>query len=224
MVVVMKEMASEEQTRKVIDRLIQIGFDVHRSTATTHTVLGAVGGAVVDSREIELLDGVREVIRIRASYKLASREFKPQGTTVKLGPSGREVNVGGHEVMMMAGPCTVESREQMSAIAEFMKGCGVRILRGGAFKPRTSPYSFQGLGETGLMYLRKAADRYGLLVISEVMNQTQLPLFLDNADILQIGARNMQNVDLLKEVGKVRRPVQALRRPPKNGFCAPSTS
>jgi 3-deoxy-7-phosphoheptulonate synthase len=213
MVVVMQEGAKEELIQNVIDRLIQMGFDVHRSTGAAHTVLGAVGGAAVDPRQFELLEGVHEVVKISASYKLASRAFKPDGTIVKIGPPGRQVAVGGQDVVMMAGPCTVESREQMETIAGLMKEAGVQILRGGAFKPRTSPYSFQGMGEDGLRVLRDAADKYGLLVVSEVMNQTQIPLFLEHADLLQVGARNMQNFDLLKELGKVRKPVLLKRGP-----------
>jgi 3-deoxy-7-phosphoheptulonate synthase len=213
MVVVMQEGAKEELIQNVIDRLIQMGFDVHRSTGAAHTVLGAVGGAAVDPRQFELLEGVHEVVKISASYKLASRAFKPDGTIVKIGTPGRQVAVGGQDVVMMAGPCTVESREQMETIAGVMKNAGVRILRGGAFKPRTSPYSFQGLGEDGLRVLRDAADKYGLLVVSEVMNQTQIPLFLEHADLLQVGARNMQNFDLLKELGKVTKPVLLKRGP-----------
>jgi 3-deoxy-7-phosphoheptulonate synthase len=213
MVVVMQEGAKEEQIQKVIDRLVQIGFDVHRSTGTTYTVLGVVGGKPVDPAEVEVLEGVREVIRISAQYKLASRAFKPEGTVVKVGPKDRQVEVGGNDVVMMAGPCTVESEEQMNAIAPIMKDAGVRVLRGGAFKPRTSPYSFQGHGEDGLRILRDAADKNGLLVISEVMNQTQIPMFLEYVDILQVGARNMQNFDLLKELAKVRKPVLLKRGP-----------
>ncbi len=209
----MHEGAKEEQIQNVIDRLIQMGFDVHRSTGAAHTVLGAVGGAPVDHRDIELLEGVREVVKISASYKLASRAFKPEGTVVKVGPPGRQVEIGGRSVVMMAGPCTVESGEQITAIAAIMNDCGIRILRGGAFKPRTSPYSFQGMGEEGLTVLRQAADRYNLIVVSEIMNQTQIPLFLDYVDILQVGARNMQNFDLLKELAKVKRPVLLKRGP-----------
>jgi 3-deoxy-7-phosphoheptulonate synthase len=213
MVVVMQERASEEQIQNVIDRLIQMGFDVHRSTGSAHTVLGAVGGAPVDHRDIELLEGVREVVKISASYKLASRAFKPDGTVVKIGPPGRQIEIGGRNVVMMAGPCTVESAEQVDAIAGVMRECGIRVIRGGAFKPRTSPYSFQGMGEEGLKVLRKAADKNGLIVISEVMNQTQIPMFLEYVDVLQVGARNMQNFDLLKELAKVRRPVLLKRGP-----------
>jgi 3-deoxy-7-phosphoheptulonate synthase len=213
MVVVMQEGASEEQVQNVIDRLIQIGFDVHRSTGASHTVLGAVGGAQVDPRDIELLEGVREVVKISASYKLASRAFRPDGTIVKVGPPGNQIEVGGRDVVMMAGPCTVESAEQIMTIAGIMKENGIRVLRGGAFKPRTSPYSFQGMGEEGLKVLREAADKYGLLVVSEIMNHTQIPLFCEQVDILQVGARNMQNFDLLKELAKVRKPVLLKRGP-----------
>jgi 3-deoxy-7-phosphoheptulonate synthase len=213
MVVVMQERATEDEIQSVIDRLIQMGFDVHRSTGASHTVLGAVGGAPVDHRDIELLDGVREVVKISASYKLASRAFKPEGTVVKIGPPGREIEIGGRDVVMMAGPCTVESAEQIMTIAGIMKENGIKVLRGGAFKPRTSPYSFQGMGEEGLKVLRDAADKYGLIVVSEIMNQTQIPMFLEHVDILQVGARNMQNFDLLKELAKVRRPVLLKRGP-----------
>jgi 3-deoxy-7-phosphoheptulonate synthase len=213
MVVVMQEGAKEEQIQNVIDRLIQMGFDVHRSTGAAHTLLGAVGGAPVDHRDVELLEGVREVVKISASYKLASRVFKPEGTVVKVGPPGHQIEIGGRKVVMMAGPCTVESAEQISTVAAVMSDCGIRILRGGAFKPRTSPYSFQGMGEEGLKVLRQAADKHNLLVVSEIMNQTQIPMFLEHVDILQVGARNMQNFDLLKELAKVRRPVLLKRGP-----------
>ena len=213
MIVVMQEGATEEQIQNVIDRLVQMGFDVHRSTGAAHTVLGAVGGAPVDHRDIELLEGVREVIKISGSYKLASRAFKPGGTVVKVGPPGRQFEIGGRNIVMMAGPCTVESAEQIDTIAGIMRECSIRILRGGAFKPRTSPYSFQGMGEEGLKVLRAAADKNDLIVISEIMNQTQIPMFLDYVDILQVGARNMQNFDLLKELAKVRKPVLLKRGP-----------
>ena len=213
MVVVMHEGASEEQIQSVIDRLIHMGFDVHRSTGSAHTVLGAVGGAPVDHRDVELLEGVREVVKISASYKLASRAFKPDGTIVKIGPPGRQIEIGGRDVVMMAGPCTVESAEQVDTIAGIMRECGIRVIRGGAFKPRTSPYSFQGMGEEGLKVLRNAADKNGLIAISEIMNQTQIPMFLEYVDVLQVGARNMQNFDLLKELAKVRKPVLLKRGP-----------
>src|SRR5256885_10946732 len=127
MVVVMQEGAREEQIQNVIDRLIQMGFDVHRSTGAAHTVLGAVGGAPVDPRDIELLEGVREVIKVSASYKLASRAFKPDGSVIKVGPPGRQIEIGGRDVVMMAGPCTVESAPQIMTIAGIMSDCGIRV-------------------------------------------------------------------------------------------------
>jgi 3-deoxy-7-phosphoheptulonate synthase len=205
----MEESATEEQVAAVIDKLVRLGFDIHRSTGVRHTVLGAVGDRTIDWRDIELLDGVKEVLRVSAPYKLASRAFKPEPTEVKVG----DVVIGGPEVIMMAGPCTVESRDQVMAIAEIVSRNGARVLRGGAFKPRTSPYSFQGLGEEGLKYLRQAADRYDLLVVSEVMEPAQIPLFIRYVDILQIGARNMQNFNLLREVGRVNKPILLKRGP-----------
>lgn len=208
MVVVMQEGASEPQIQAVIDRLVGMGFDIHRSTGVRHTVLGAVGAKIdFDVRDIEVLQGVAEVLRISAPYKLASRAFRPQGTIVKVGPPGREVEIGGQEVIMMAGPCSVESQDQIQRSAEIVASCGARLLRGGAFKPRTSPYSFQGLGEEGLRYLREAADRCGLLVVSEVMDSSDLAMMLRYVDLLQVGARNMQNYNLLRGLGKVDKPV-----------------
>jgi 3-deoxy-7-phosphoheptulonate synthase len=209
MVIVMDETATEEQISGVIDKLVKLGFDIHRSTGVRHTVLGAVGGRVVDTRDIELLEGVKEVLRISAPYKLASRAFKPEGTRVKI----KDVVIGGPEVVMMAGPCTVESRDRVMAIAEIVSQGGAKVLRGGAFKPRTSPYSFQGMGEEGLRYMRQAADRFDMLVVSEVMEPSQIPLFIRYVDILQIGARNMQNFNLLREVGRIDKPVLLKRGP-----------
>ncbi len=205
MVVVMHEGATEEEIQRVINKLMEMGFDTHRSTGVRHTVLGAVGGKVdFDTRDIELLDGVEEVLRISAPYKLASRAFRPEGSLVELGDG---VVVGGEKVVMMAGPCSIESAEQIETIAALIAKLGIRVLRGGAFKPRTSPYSFQGLGPKGLEYLRRAAQRHQLLTVSEVMDQTQIPLMLEYVDVLQVGARNMQNYNLLKELGKVSKPI-----------------
>ncbi len=205
MVVVMHEGATEEEIQRVINKLMEMGFDTHRSTGVRHTVLGAVGGKVdFDTRDIELLDGVEEVLRISAPYKLASRAFRPEGSLVQLGDG---VVVGGEKVVMMAGPCSIESAEQIETIAALIAKLGIRVLRGGAFKPRTSPYSFQGLGPKGLEYLRRAAQRHQLLTVSEVMDQTQIPLMLEYVDVLQVGARNMQNYNLLKELGKVSKPI-----------------
>jgi 3-deoxy-7-phosphoheptulonate synthase len=205
MVVVMQEGAGEEQIQHVIDRLVSAGFDVHRSTGASQTVLGAVGThGEFDPRDIEVLDGVREVVRITQPYKLASRAFRPQGTIVKL-PGN--VNVGGTEIVVAAGPCSVENPEQIEIIAARVAKAGARILRGGAFKPRSSPYSFQGHGEKGLRMLRDAADRSGLLVCSEVMDASQIELMTPYVDIFQVGARNMQNYFLLRALGTVEKPV-----------------
>ena len=200
----MQQGAGEEQIDAVIERLTELGFDVHRSTGVIHTVLGGVGGKEdFDLDVFELMDGVKEAHRITSPYKLASRSFKPGGTVVKI----RGVEIGARRVVVMAGPCSVESRDQIERSAEIVAGGGAQVIRGGAFKPRSSPYSFQGLGEEGLKLLREAADRHGLLVASEVMDQTQIPLVAQYADILQVGARNMQNFTLLRELGKQRRPV-----------------
>jgi 3-deoxy-7-phosphoheptulonate synthase len=205
MVVVMQEGATEDAIQHAINKLMDMGFDIHRSTGARHTVLGAVGAKVdFDTRDIELLEGVEEVLRITAPYKLASRHFRPDGSLVNL---GRGVTIGGEEVVVMAGPCSVESSEQIGSIAATVAASGARVLRGGAFKPRSSPYSFQGIGHRGLELMRHAADKHNLCVVSEVMDQTQIPLMLDYVDMLQVGARNMQNYNLLKELGKVAKPV-----------------
>jgi 3-deoxy-7-phosphoheptulonate synthase len=204
MLVVMQQGATEAQIEKIIARLVEDGFDVHRSTGVIHTVLGGVGGNEnFDTAVVELMDGVKEVHRIISSYKLASRGFRPAGTVVKI----RDIEIGGGKVVVMAGPCSVESRDQIERSADIVADGGASVIRGGAFKPRSSPYSFQGMGEEGLKLLRNAADRRGLLVISEVMDATQIPLLAAYSDILQIGARNMQNFNLLRELGKLRKPV-----------------
>ncbi len=208
MLVVMQEGAREDQIVAVIDRLVEMGFTVHRSTGVMHTVLGGVGPAdSFDPADFEAMDGVKECHRIVSPYKLASRHFKPQGTVIKI----KNVEIGGKHVVTMAGPCSVESREQMEAVADVVADAGAQVMRGGAFKPRSSPYSFQGMGEEGLKLMREAADRRGLLIISEVMDSSQLPLLTQYSDILQIGARNMQNYNLLREVGKVRTPAMLKR-------------
>jgi 3-deoxy-7-phosphoheptulonate synthase len=205
MVVVMHSGASDEQIQHVIDRLVSTGFDVHRSTGETNTVLGAVGvHPDFDARDIELLDGVREVVRITQPYKLASRAFRPEGTIVDLGKGAK---VGGTEVVVAAGPCAVESKAQIDSVAERVAQFGAKILRAGAFKPRSSPYAFQGMGEAGLKLMREAADRNGLQVVSEVMDPSQVELMLAYVDVLQVGARNMQNYHLLRALGEVRKPV-----------------
>jgi 3-deoxy-7-phosphoheptulonate synthase len=204
MLVVMQQGATEAQIEKMIARLVEDGFDVHRSTGVIHTVLGGVGGKEdFDTAVVELMEGVKEVHRIISPYKLASRAFRPAGTVVRI----RDVEIGDGKVVVMAGPCSVESRDQIERAADIVADAGARVIRGGAFKPRSSPYSFQGMGEEGLKLLRQAADRRGLLVISEVMDSSQIPLLAAYSDILQIGARNMQNFNLLRELAKLRKPV-----------------
>ena len=205
MVIVMHEGATEEQIQHVIDRVVSSGFDVHRSTGASHTVLGAVGvHRDFDHRDFELLEGVREVVRITQPFKLASRHFKPQGTIIDL---GRGVKIGGDEIVVAAGPCSVESPEQIHAVAEAVSKTGARILRAGAFKPRTSPYAFQGLGEKGLQLIRDAADKFKLFVVSEVMDLSQIEMMGQYVDIFQVGARNMQNYFLLRALGEIPKPV-----------------
>jgi 3-deoxy-7-phosphoheptulonate synthase len=205
MIVAMQEGADEPQIQSVIEHLVKMGFEVHRSTGARMTVLGAVGSGIdFDIRILELLPGVQEVHRISSPYKLAGRSFRPEGTVVRL---GNDVAIGGPEVVVMAGPCSVESREQLFTTADAVAKAGAKVLRGGAFKPRSSPYSFQGYGEEALKLLREAGDQFKLLVISEVMEISQIPLLLPYVDILQVGARNMQNFNLLRELGKIRKPV-----------------
>jgi 3-deoxy-7-phosphoheptulonate synthase len=205
MIVAMQEIATEEQIQNVIEHLVRMGFSVHRTTGVRQTVLAAVGARVdFDTRNLEVLSGVQEVHRISAPYKLAGRSFRPEGTIVEL-PNG--LRIGGDEVVVMAGPCSVESRDQLFTCARQVADAGARVLRGGAFKPRSSPYSFQGLGLDGLKLLREAGERFNLMVISEVMEISQIEVMLPYVDILQVGARNMQNFNLLRELGKVKKPV-----------------
>jgi 3-deoxy-7-phosphoheptulonate synthase len=200
----MQEGASAAEVDKVVERLELMGFSVHRSTGANRTILGVVGADVRgDPRLVETFDGVQEVVNISEPYKLASRAFRPQGTVVRLD----DVRIGGDEVVVMAGPCSAESDEQVHATAAAVKRAGAKVLRGGAFKPRSSPYSFQGLGEDGLRMLRDAATAHNLKLVSEVMDVSQIDVVARYADILQVGARNMQNFSLLRELGHARKPV-----------------
>jgi 3-deoxy-7-phosphoheptulonate synthase len=204
MFIVMQEGATEEQIQRVIDSLVALNFTVHRSTGMVHTVLGGVGPeGELDPAQFAVLDGVKEAHRIMSPYKLASRSFRPTGTVVRV----KDVEIGGESIVSMAGPCSIESEDQIGRIAGIVAAAGAKVIRGGAFKPRSSPYSFQGMGETGLRLIRAAADAHRLLVVSEVMDQTQIPMMLDYVDIFQVGARNMQNFNLLKELGRVKKPV-----------------
>jgi len=200
----MEDHATEQQVQIVTDKIKTLGFEVHRSDGKERTVLGAVGEKRgIDKRDLELLSGVREVVSITKAYKLASREIHHEDTILNVG----DVKIGGDNIVIMAGPCAVESRELLFTTAELLKKNGAQVIRGGAFKPRTSPYSFQGLGEEGLKYLREAGDKYKLAVVSEVMDVSQIEMMLQYIDIFQVGARNMQNFWLLKELGKIRKPV-----------------
>ena len=205
MIVAMQDHATEEEIQNVVERMMEIGFNVHRTTGTVQTILAGVGTpGAFDHKEFEVFAGVAEVIRISSPYKLAGRSFRPEGTVVRF-PNG--VTIGGEQVAVMAGPCSVENREQIFACAKIVKDAGAKFLRGGAFKPRSSPYSFQGLGLNALKLMREAADAYGLLVVSEVMEISQIELMMPYVDLFQVGARNMQNFNLLRELGHTRTPV-----------------
>jgi 3-deoxy-7-phosphoheptulonate synthase len=201
----MSERAGEDQIEEMIEHLVDLGFNVHRTTGASQTVLAIIGNtSSLDISELELMPGVVKVHRISSPYKLAGRGWRPEGTIVKL---ARGIEIGGNAVVVMAGPCSIESREQIFASAEMVAKAGARVLRGGAYKPRSSPYAFQGLGIDGLKMLREAADAHGLLTISEVMEISQIEHMLPYVDILQVGARNMQNFNLLRELGQARKPV-----------------
>jgi 3-deoxy-7-phosphoheptulonate synthase len=204
MIVIMKPDATRAQMANVVARIEQMGCGVDISEGKERTIIGIIGnGRSLDREQIERIDGVERTVPILRPFKLASRDFHPQDTVVKL----NGVSIGGQQVIVMAGPCSVESRTQLLETAHAVKEAGAQILRGGAFKPRTSPYSFQGLGEEGLRLLAEAREETGLLVVTEVMDPQLVPLVTTYADILQVGARNMQNYTLLHAVGEAQRPV-----------------
>ena len=205
MIVAMQSGASEEHIQNVIERMVELGFNVHRTTGAQQTILAGVGSpSTFEVTEFKVLSGVHDAYRISSPYKLAGRSFRPEGTTVTF---KNGVVVGGNQVTIMAGPCSVESREQILLSAKQVAAAGCQFLRGGAFKPRSSPYSFQGMGLEGLKLLREVSDETGLLVITEVMEISQIELMLPYIDCFQVGARNMQNFNLLRELGHVRKPV-----------------
>ena len=208
MIVVMKVDSGEKEINDILERLAKEGFSGHLSKGVERTVIGVVGQTYPELREmLELLPGVEDVIPITKPYKLSSREFQPQDTLIRVG----DVTIGGEELVVMAGPCAVETEEQLLETARAVKAAGATILRGGAFKPSTSPYSFRGLGEDGLKILAKAREETGLLIITEVLAPEDVELVARYADILQIGTRNMQNYILLDEAGKARKPVMLKR-------------
>jgi 3-deoxy-7-phosphoheptulonate synthase len=205
MIVSMQEKATEEQIYAVIEVMEESGVNVHRTTGATQTILAGVGPtAGLDLSKFEVLPGVLNVHRISSPYKLAGRAFRPEGTVVEF-PNG--ATIGGKQVAIIAGPCAIENREQIFTIAKCVKAVGAGFLRGGAFKPRSSPYAFQGLGIPGLQLMHEAAQEHGLLTVSEVMEISQIEPMLPYTDCFQVGARNMQNFNLLRELGQVRKPV-----------------
>ncbi len=208
MIVVMKTTATRDEVDAIMDRVVKAGCKVHPIFGQDRVVIGVVGdGTSIDRHQIGRMKGVENVVPISKPYKQASREFHPNDTVIDV----NGVKIGGKNLAMIAGPCSVEGREHLIETAHACKEAGAQILRGGAYKPRSSPYSFQGLGEEGLRYLAEAREATGMPIITEVMEPELVPLVADYADILQIGARNMQNYALLKAVGKVNNPVMLKR-------------
>jgi len=204
MVIVMKNEATEDQKKAVSDMLTNMGLKVHRSDGEARTIIGAIGDtAKVDELSLKFMDGVLNVVRIMEPYKLASRNFHEDSTRISIGNN----IIGGDKVVIMAGPCAVENENQIFKIAKIVKEAGASIVRGGAFKPRSSPYSFQGLGEEGLKLLHAAGREFDMPVVSEILEATHIDLMNKYVDIFQVGARNMQNFWLLRELSKTRKPV-----------------
>jgi 3-deoxy-7-phosphoheptulonate synthase len=203
-VIVMKDTATEEQIEAVSARLREFGLEVHKVVGIQRTILGAIGDvSTVDHRDFEVMEGVFEVHRISEPYKLAGRTFHADDTIIKV----QNAVFGGDQITVIAGPCAVESEKQLFTIAKAVKDAGAKVLRGGAYKPRTSPYAFQGMGEDGLKLLKAASIEFNMPTVSEIMRESQLDALVEYCDILQVGARNMQNFPLLKELGKVRKPI-----------------
>ena len=204
MIIILKPGATKEQIDHIVEKVEKLGLKSWVSKGVEKTIIGVIGEEdILRVQPLEAFAGVEKVLPILKPFKLVSREFKDTDTVVDV----KGVKIGGKEIVVMAGPCAVEKKDLLLEIAREVKKSGAKILRGGAFKPRTSPYSFQGLGEEGLKYLREAADQTGLLVLTEVMDTRDVPLVGKYTDIFQIGARNMQNFNLLKEIGQVKKPV-----------------
>ena len=212
MIIVLKPSVSEDEIKHVVEKIEKIGLKAHISKGVERTIIGVIGDErIMNKEQFEAISCVEKVMPVLKPYKLASREFHPDLTMVRVD----DVIIGGNEIVVMAGPCAVESEEQIIGIAKAVKKAGAKVLRGGAFKPRTSPYSFQGLGEEGLKLLAKAKDETGLPIVTEVLDAGDVELVSRYADILQIGARNVQNYRLLKRVGKIKKPVLL-----KRGFAS----
>lgn len=208
MILTLKKNANNSEIKKITAKIKELGFAPHVDRGAELTVIGVVGGNPFATREIfEAMDVVSSVHQISKPYKLVSREFKKKNTIITIPRPKGKIMIGGKDIVIMAGPCSVESLDGLRATARLVKKAGAHILRGGAFKPRTSPYSFQGLGKKGLEYLARVREELNMPVVTEVMTPSQVALVEQYADILQIGARNIQNFDLLKEVGKARKPV-----------------
>ena len=206
MLVVMKSQATPEQIQAVCDYIEQLGFRAHPLPGAQRTAIGITGNqGEVDRGNLEELSGVAEVIRVSKAYKLASRDVKEEDTIIRF--PGTDASIGGRNLAIVAGPCSIESREQAFAIAEQVAASGAQFFRGGAYKPRTSPYAFQGLGVEGLKIMAEIRDKFGLRIITEALDNESLEHVAEWADVIQIGARNMQNFSLLKRAGKLRKPV-----------------
>jgi 3-deoxy-7-phosphoheptulonate synthase len=206
MLVVMQSHATEEQVRDVCRKIEALGLRAHPIPGAQRTAIGITGNqGALEAGSLEEMPGVGEVIRVSKPYKLVSRDLKPDTTVVRF--SNSHVSIGGKDIVVMAGPCSIESREQALTVAEQVASAGAHFLRGGAYKPRTSPYSFQGLGEEGLKIMAEARERFGLLIVTEAVDNESLDLVEHYADMIQIGARNMQNFSLLKRAGRARKPV-----------------
>jgi 3-deoxy-7-phosphoheptulonate synthase len=206
MLIVMKAQATEDQVRAVCQKIESFGFRAHSIPGAQRTAIGITGNqGEVETSTFDEMAGVQEVIRVSKSYKLVSRDVKPDNTVLKF--PGSSATIGGRDLAIMAGPCGIESREQAFAIAERVVRAGAQFFRGGAFKPRTSPYSFQGMGEDGLKIMAEIRERFGLLIVTEAVDYESLDLVEKYGDLIQIGARNMQNFSLLKRAGRSRKPV-----------------
>jgi 3-deoxy-7-phosphoheptulonate synthase len=205
MILVIKNNISEEQFNHIIEKIKELGFTPHISRGVKKTIVGLIGEQAEKYKEIfESMEGVEHISEIEKPFKLASREFKEENTVIKINP---QVEIGSKKVVVIAGPCAVESKEQFLSIAKEVKKYGADLLRGGIFKPRTSPYTFQGLGKDGLKILKEVKEELGIGIVSEAMNIEQVSILAEYVDIIQIGARNVQNFDLLKEVGRAKKPV-----------------
>ncbi len=204
MIIVLKPHPTPEQIQHVVERIEELGFIPHLSQGVSRTIIGVIGDEEkLQAEPLQAIDGVESVLPILKPFKLASREFHPEDSVFEV----KGVRIGGGHLAVIAGPCAIESEERLAEIAEVVRDAGANILRGGAFKPRTSPYSFQGLGEDGLRILKAVGERFAMPVVTEVMDPRQVDLVERYADMFQVGARNMQNFDLLKEVGRTRKPV-----------------